>query len=135
MNLSLTPEQLGRASLDVALASSKERRQFGRPIGEFQVLTHAMADMQTEIEGARLLVYRAAGPYDAGQDTGTSGLMAKLKGSATDVAAARLGMQILAGHGFATKSAMSFRCRESIVAPISGTPARYSAMPLPNPRD
>jgi alkylation response protein AidB-like acyl-CoA dehydrogenase len=109
-----------QATLDEALTYSKERRQFGRPIGEFQALTHAMADMQTEIEAARLLVYRAAGLYDAGQDAGTAGAMAKLKGSETYVAAARLGMQILAGHGFATESVMSFRYRESIVAPISG---------------
>jgi alkylation response protein AidB-like acyl-CoA dehydrogenase len=46
--------------------------------------------------------------------------MAKLKGSETYVAAARLGMQICAGYGFSTESVMSFRWRESIVAPISG---------------
>ena len=46
--------------------------------------------------------------------------MAKLKGSETYVAAARLGMQVLAGHGFASESVMSFRYREAIVAPISG---------------
>ena len=58
--------------------------------------------------------------YDAGLDSGRTGAMAKLKGSETYVAAARLGMQVLAGHGFATESIMSFRYRESIVAPISG---------------
>jgi alkylation response protein AidB-like acyl-CoA dehydrogenase len=109
-----------QATLDEALDYSKQRHQFGRPIGEFQSLTHAMADMHVEIEAARLLVYRAAGLYDAGQEAGTAGAMAKLKGSETYVAAARLGMQILAGHGFATESVMSFRYRESIVAPISG---------------
>jgi len=109
-----------QATLDEAVAYSKERRQFGRPIGEFQALTHAMADMQMEIEAARMLVHRAAGLLDAGKDAATAGAMAKLKGSETYVAAARLGMQILAGHGFATESIMSFRYRESIVAPISG---------------
>jgi alkylation response protein AidB-like acyl-CoA dehydrogenase len=109
-----------QATIDDALSYSKERQQFGRPIGEFQALTHAMADMQTEIEAARLLVYRAASLYDAGRDAATAGAMAKLKGSETYVAAARLGMQIMAGHGFATESVMSFRYRESIVAPISG---------------
>ena len=109
-----------QATLDEALEYSKQRHQFGRPIGEFQALTHAMADMQMEIEASRLLVYRAAALYDAGQDAGTAGAMAKLKGSETYVAAARLGMQILAGHGFATESVMSFRYREAIVAPISG---------------
>ena len=46
--------------------------------------------------------------------------MAKLKGSETYVAAARLGMQVLAGHGFSTDTVMSYRWREAIVAPISG---------------
>jgi alkylation response protein AidB-like acyl-CoA dehydrogenase len=109
-----------QATLDEALAYAKERRQFGRPIGEFQALTHALADMQTEIDAARLLVQRAAWLHDQGTNAMRAGAMAKLKGSETYVAAARLGMQICAGHGFATESLMSFRYRESIVAPISG---------------
>ena len=109
-----------QATLDEALAYAKTRHQFGRPIGEFQALTHALADMQTEIDAARLLVHRAAWMHDSGRDATTEGSMAKLKGSETYVAAARLGMQILAGHGFSTESVMSFRYRESIVAPISG---------------
>jgi alkylation response protein AidB-like acyl-CoA dehydrogenase len=109
-----------QATVDEALAYAKERHQFGRPIGEFQALTHALADIQTEVEAARLLVRRAAWLHDTGAEAGTAGSMAKLKGSETYVAAARLGMQVCAGHGFATESVMSFRYRESIVAPISG---------------
>lgn len=109
-----------QATVDEALAYAKERHQFGRPIGEFQALTHALADIQTEVDAARLLVHRAAWLHDTGADAGRAGAMAKLKGSETYVAAARLGMQICAGHGFATESVMSFRYRESIVAPISG---------------
>jgi alkylation response protein AidB-like acyl-CoA dehydrogenase len=110
-----------QATVDEALAYAKQRRAFGRPIGEFQAITHALADMQTEVDAARLLVQRAAWMYDNGFSTGgRAGAMAKLKGSETYVSAARLGMQILAGHGFATESTMSFRYRESIVAPISG---------------
>lgn len=109
-----------QATLDEALAYAKERRAFGRPIGEFQALTHALADLQTEIDAARLLAYHAAWLYATGQDSSRAGAMAKLKGSEVYVAAARLGMQVCAGHGFATDSVMSFRYRESIVAPISG---------------
>src|SRR5438105_9041678 len=109
-----------QATVDEALAYAKERHAFGRPIGEFQALTHALADIQTEIEASRLLVQRAAWLYDHGLDCGRAGAMAKLKASETYVAAARIGMQILAGHGFATESVMSFRYRESIVATISG---------------
>jgi alkylation response protein AidB-like acyl-CoA dehydrogenase len=109
-----------QATVDEALAYAKQRHQFGRPIGEFQALTHALADIQTEVDAARLLVHRAAWLHDTGADAGPAGSMAKLKGSETYVAAARLGMQICGGHGFATESVMSFRYRESIVAPISG---------------
>ena len=109
-----------QATLDEALAHAKSREQFGRPIGEFQALTHAMADMQTEIDAARLLVMRAAWLHSVGKPCSREASMAKLKGSETYVAAARLGMQICAGMGFSTESVMSFRWRESIVAPISG---------------
>ena len=109
-----------QATLDEALEYSKQRTAFGRPVGTFQALAHAMADLQTEIDAARLLAHRAAWALAAGQPAAREGAMAKLKGSETYVAAARLGMQICAGHGFSTDTIMSFRWRESIVAPISG---------------
>jgi len=111
---------VAQATLDEALEYSKERTAFGRPIGNFQALAHALADMQTEIDAARLLAYRAAWMLAQDMPCSREGAMAKLKGSETYVAAARLGMQICAGHGFSTESVMSFRWRESIVAPISG---------------
>ena len=111
---------VAQATLDEALSYSKERTAFDRPIGTFQSLAHAMADMQVEIDSARLLAYRAAWSHSKGRPSSREGAMAKLKGSETYVAAARLGMQICAGHGFSTESVMSFRWRESIVAPISG---------------
>jgi alkylation response protein AidB-like acyl-CoA dehydrogenase len=111
---------VAQATLDEALEYSKQRMAFGRPIGNFQALSHAMADMQVEIDSARLLAQRAAWTLAQGLPSTREGAMAKLKGSETYVAAARLGMQICAGHGFSTESVMSFRWRESIVAPISG---------------
>ena len=109
-----------QATLDEALAYAKQREAFGRPIGDFQSLSHALADLQTEIDSARLLSQRAAWLCAAGMSCTREGAMAKLKGSETCVSAARWGMQILAGHGFSTDSVMSFRWRESIVATISG---------------
>ncbi len=111
---------VAQSTLDEALEYSKQRTAFGRPVGTFQSLAHAMADMQMEIDAARLLAYRAAWSLSRGLPSTRAGAMAKLKGSETYVAAARLGMQICAGHGFSTESVMSFRWRESIVAPISG---------------
>jgi len=109
-----------QATLDEALEYSKQRTAFGRPVGSFQALAHAMADLQTDIDAARLLAHRAAWLLAEGKPVTREGAMAKLKGSETYVAAARLGMQILAGHGFSTDTVMSYRWRESIVAPISG---------------
>ena len=109
-----------QATLDEMLAFAKTRYAFGRPVGTFQALAHAMADLQVEIDSARLLAYRAAWLLAQGRPCGREGAMAKLKGSETYVAAARLGMQVCAGHGFSTESVMSFRYRESIVATISG---------------
>jgi len=109
-----------QATLDEALEYSKQRTAFGRPVGSFQALAHAMADLQTDIDAARLLAHRAAWLLAEGKPVTREGAMAKLKGSETYVAAARLGMQILAGHGFSTDTVMSYRWREAIVAPISG---------------
>jgi alkylation response protein AidB-like acyl-CoA dehydrogenase len=111
---------VAQSTLDEAVEYSKQRVAFGRPIGTFQSLAHAIADMQVEIDCARLLAYRAAWSLSRGRPSSREGAMAKLKGSETYVAAARLGMQVCAGHGFSTESVMSFRWRESIVAPISG---------------
>jgi alkylation response protein AidB-like acyl-CoA dehydrogenase len=109
-----------QSTLDEMLAYAKVRRAFDKPIGNFQALGHAIADLQVEIDASRLLTHRAALLLANGNDCTREGAMAKLKGSETYVAAARLGMQVLAAHGFSTESVMSYRYRESIVATISG---------------
>jgi len=111
---------VSQATLDDAVGYSLAREQFGRPVGTFQALAHQLADLQVEIDSARLLAYRAAWLLANGLPCSREGAMAKLKGSETYVNVARWGMQVLAGHGFATESVMSFRWRESIVATISG---------------
>lgn len=109
-----------QGTLDEALEYAKQRVQFGKRIGDFQALAHMIADMQTEIDAARLLCYRAAALLAAGKPSSKEGSMAKLFASETYVKAARNGMQILGGFGFSTESTMSFRYRESIVTTISG---------------
>ncbi len=109
-----------QATVDEALEYSKQRVQFGRPVGDYQALSHALADIQTEVDAARLLTYRAAWLASSGRPSAREGAMAKLYASETYVKAARWGMQIMAGYGFSTESVMSHRYRESIVATISG---------------
>jgi len=109
-----------QSTVDLALEYARERKQFDRPIGSFQSLAHVIADLQTDVDAARLLTLRAAWLRAHGVPCHREAAMAKVKGSETYVQAARWGMQIMAGHGFATESVMSFRYRESIVATISG---------------
>lgn len=75
---------MARRALDEALRYAKGRVQFGRPIAEFQGLQFYLADMATELDAARLLVYRAAWKIDRGQAAGQESSMAKLY--ATEVA-------------------------------------------------
>ncbi len=109
-----------QSTVDLALEYARERQQFGRAIGTFQALAHPLADLQTDVDAARLLTLRAAWLRANGVSCHREAAMAKVKGSETYVQAARWGMQVMAGHGFATESVMSFRYRESIVATISG---------------
>ena len=69
---------LAQAAYEAASAYAKERRQFGRPIGEFQGVAFMIADMATQIDAARLMTYRAAWLKDAGKPYSTEAAMAKL---------------------------------------------------------
>src|SRR5262245_10105921 len=88
---------LGQRALDEAIRYSQERRQFGRPIAEFQGVEFKLADMATELEASRLLVYQAAWAHDCAEaDTRKRASMAKLY--ATE-AAQRIVDQALQIHG------------------------------------
>jgi len=89
-----------QAVVDLALAYAKERKQFGRPIGNFQAIAHMLADMQTEVEAARTLMLRAAWMASEGKDALREISMAKLFASETYVKVANLGMQIMGGYGY-----------------------------------
>jgi alkylation response protein AidB-like acyl-CoA dehydrogenase len=90
-----------RACLERAIAYAKERRQFGRPIADFQNSQFALAEMATELEAARLLVWRAAAKLDIGDpDTGAACAMAKR--FATDIAYQIVdrALQLHGGYGY-----------------------------------
>jgi len=89
-----------QAALDLAIAYALERKQFGRPIGQFQAVAHAIADLQTAIDASRLLVWRAADMLAQGEDALREVAMAKLFGSETYVKVANQGMQILGAYGY-----------------------------------
>ena len=91
---------LGRGALEESVAYSKERKAFGKSISDFQALRFMMADMATELDAARLLVYRAAMLCDAGRPYTQEAAMAKLFASEAACRAAANGVQIHGGYGF-----------------------------------
>ncbi len=91
---------LGRAALEFATKYALEREQFGRPIAEFQAVSHKLADMATQLEAARLLYLKAAELRDAGKPFGPAAAQAKLFASEVAVQACDEAIQILGGYGY-----------------------------------
>jgi alkylation response protein AidB-like acyl-CoA dehydrogenase len=91
---------LAQGALDQALAYARERRAFGKPISKFQAIQGKLADMSTEIEAARLLVYKAALEKDAGRNFTLTAAQAKLKTGRLAVRASEEAVQIHGGYGF-----------------------------------
>jgi len=91
---------LARGALEESVVYSKDRKAFGKPIGDFQALRWMMADMATEIDAARLLVHRAAVMCDQGRVFTSEAAMGKLFASEMACRAAANGVQIHGGYGF-----------------------------------
>ena len=89
-----------RAALEDSLGYAKERRQFGRPIAEFEAIQWYLADMATRLEASRLLIYRAAYLRDQGRPYTMEVAMAKLFASETAMWAAHKAVQIHGGYGY-----------------------------------
>lgn len=89
-----------QGAYEAALRYSKQRKQFGRFISEFQAIQHKLADMATSIEAARLLVLRAAALKDAGERVTKESSMAKLFASEIAVRVCDDALQIHGGYGF-----------------------------------
>jgi alkylation response protein AidB-like acyl-CoA dehydrogenase len=108
-----------QAVIDLAVQYAKDRKQFGRPIGTNQAIAHMLADMQTEVEAARTLMWRAAWLVSTGQDALREITMAKLFTSETYVKIASLGMQVLGGFGYSAEFDMERHFRDSRAATIA----------------
>jgi alkylation response protein AidB-like acyl-CoA dehydrogenase len=91
---------LGRASLETAVAYAKERKQFGRPIAEFQMIQWKLAKARTELDAARLLIHRAAALADLGKPFGVASSKGKLYASEAASRAANDSLQVLGGYGY-----------------------------------
>jgi alkylation response protein AidB-like acyl-CoA dehydrogenase len=91
---------IAQAAYDVARAYAKERRTFGKPIAEHQAIQWKLADMATEIDAARLLVYRAAWLKEQGRPHSEEGAKAKLFASEMARRQTAEAIQILGGYGY-----------------------------------
>ena len=91
---------LSQAALDASVVYARERRQFGRPIGSFQGVAFMIADMATEVDAARSMVWRAAWLKDKDRDYGVAAAEAKLFASEVSQRVTNWGVQVHGGYGY-----------------------------------
>ncbi len=122
--LIIAAQSLGMAqrAFDDVLAYVKERKQFGRPIGSFQTIKHRLADLATELEVTRLLVYSVAARADAAPEAmlPREASMAKLKSTELAKRMTLEGMQMMGGAGYAVEYDMERQVRNALVTTIYG---------------
>ncbi len=109
---------LAQGAYDLALAYAKERRQFGRPIADFQAVQFALADMATEIDAGRQLVHRAAWLKDQGKPFALEAAQAKLYTGMLSNRVVNAALQVHGGYGFMDEFAISRLYRDQKILEI-----------------
>lgn len=109
---------IGRAALDQAIAHAKAREQFGRPIASFEAIQFMIADVATELDAARMLMWKAASLKANGEDGLIESSMAKLAASEAAHRAADKAMQVLASAGYRRGSVVERLFRDARAAEI-----------------
>jgi alkylation response protein AidB-like acyl-CoA dehydrogenase len=109
---------LAEGALEDAIEYLRQRQQFGQPLVEFQGLQFMLADMATQVEAARLLVYRAAALCDAGQPFTREASMAKLFCTDTAMRVTIDAVQLLGGYGYIEEYPMARRMRDAKASQI-----------------
>ena len=109
---------LAQGALNEAMAYVKERKQFGRPISAFQTTQFKLADMQTKIDAARLLTYRAAVTKDEGGNYGPEAAMAKLFASDMANEVCREAVQLMGGYGYCREYPLERALRDAKITEI-----------------
>lgn len=111
---------IAAAALEEAVAYVQERRQFGRPIVEFQAVQLKLADMAIRVEAARLLIWRAAQNAAEGLPSMADASIAKCFANEMVREVAAMGMQVMGGYGYSTEYRMEQRLRDSFGWGIAG---------------
>jgi len=109
---------ISQAVLERCAQYAKERKQFGKPIGENQGIQWMLVDMACQVESARLLLYRAAKMMDEGANAVTAAAMAKLVATDTCMDIAVKGIQIFGGYGYMMDSPMQRYFRDAKLTQI-----------------
>ena len=109
----------GMAIVDLAIQFAKDRKQFGKPIGNNQAIAHMLADMQTAVEATRALLWRAAWQLERGEDALMAISQAKLFGSEAYANIANQGMQIMGGYGYIMEFDMQRHYRDARATTIT----------------
>ena len=118
--IGIAAQALGVASgaLELALQYSKERKSFGKPICEHQAIAFKLADMATNVDASRLLVWHAAHLKDQGKDYIKESSMAKLFASSTAMKAASECVQIHGGYGYMQEYGIERLMRDAKITEI-----------------
>ncbi len=109
---------LAQGAYDLAYAYARERKQFGQPIARFQAVQFKLADMATEIEAGRTMVYKAAWLKDQGRDFTLAAAQAKLYTGELSNRAVNWGLQIHGGYGYMDEYAISRLYRDQKILEI-----------------
>jgi butyryl-CoA dehydrogenase len=109
---------IAQGALDEAVAYAKERKQFNTPIANFQGVQFQLADMATQVEASRLMVYMAAYRASAGLSYSQSSAMAKLMASETAMKVTTQAVQILGGYGYTREFPVERMMRDAKITEI-----------------
>jgi alkylation response protein AidB-like acyl-CoA dehydrogenase len=109
---------IAQAAFEASVKYSKERQQFRKPIAAFQSIQNMLADMATEIDAARLLVYRVCALKDAGKPFGKEAAMAKLYSSTVSSSVTGRAVQIHGGYGYSKEYDVERYFRDAKVTEI-----------------
>ena len=109
---------LAQGAINEAMAYCKERKQFGRPISAFQTTQFKLADMQTKVDAARLLTWRAACTKDSGENYSKEAAMAKLFASDVANQVCREAVQLMGGYGYCREYPVERALRDAKITEI-----------------
>jgi alkylation response protein AidB-like acyl-CoA dehydrogenase len=109
---------LGFGAVEMAVSYAQDRKQFGKPIGDFQAIQWALADSRVEMDAARLLTYRAAALADRGKRYSREASMAKLFASEAASRACNRALQIHGGYGYTREFAIERHLRDAKLCEI-----------------